>query len=333
MELDSKIVFKYLMKDCSNEEYTIIKEWLNKDSKNQHWLFELESLWNDTRFADYSEPEYIQSQFEKTLHKINQPSRIKRKRILFTTFQKYAAVLALCLLVGTSIFLMNERILTKSSKNIAFFTETVSSKGDVKEIILPDKSKVWLNSGSTLTYSENFNKSERRIKLTGEAFFQVAHDSTKPFRVETGLFTVKVLGTSFNVHTDTKMTDATLVEGKVVIEDEREREILVLSPGQKVESNTASGRLQVMNVNTELNTAWIHGYIAFENATITEIIQKLEDLYSQKIEILPSTNIERTYTGSVLKEKKVEQVLKSLQNTIPIDYKYDGKTIMVLKHK
>jgi len=333
MELDSKIIFKYLMKDCSKDEYSIINEWLEIDPKNQQWLFDLEALWNETKFSDYSAPEYIQSQFEKTLIMINQPKIRHLKRPLFTTIQKYAAVFALCLIVGTSIFLLNETLLTKSSKRLSLITETVSSKGDVKEIILPDKSKVWLNSGSTLSYSEDFNGTQRRVKLTGEAYFQVAHDSTKPFRVETSQFTVKVLGTSFNVHSDSKKTEATLVEGKVVIEDKDEREILVLTPGQKVETSMASGRLQVMNVNTDLNTAWIHGYIAFENATITEIIRKLEDIYSQKIEILPATNIERTYTGSVLKEKNVEQVLKSLQNTIPFDYKYDGKTIMVLKHK
>lgn len=333
MELDSKIIFKYLMKDCSKEEYAIINDWLEKDQKNQQWLFELEALWNETKYADYSEPEYVQSQFELTLNKIHQPRIHHLKRPLFSTFQKYAAVLALCLVVGVSVFLMKDTIFKSTSRQLAYITETVSSSEDVREIILPDKSRVWLNSGSTLSYNENFNGTERRIKLQGEAFFQVTHDTTRPFRVETSLFTVKVLGTSFNVRSDFKRTEATLVSGKVVIEDENEREILVLTPGQKVESTMESGSLQVMNVNTDLNTAWIHGYIAFENATITEIIQKLEDIYSQKIEILPSTNIERTYTGSVQKEKNVEQVLKSLQNTIPFDYKYDGKLIMVLKHK
>lgn len=333
MELDAKIIFQYLMKECTEEEYSAINSWLEKDAGNKEWLFDMEALWSETNINGYTQPEYLQTQFEKTMAKVNRQKETTIRRKLIPNIYKYAAVVAACVIIGSTFYFLHGTISPLGKKQQNYMVENAAEQNLIKEVVLPDQTRVWLNSGSTLTYSSGFNQSERRVILTGEAYFQVKHDKTKPFRVETGLYTVKVLGTSFNVLSELNTAETTLIEGSVVIEDEHQREVLVLSPGQRVESSKETGRLKVENVSTDLETAWMHGFIAFENATITEIAGKLEGIYHQKIEINTSKADSNTYTGAVLKEKNVEQVLRSLQNTIPLDYKKDGKNITISINK
>ena len=182
-----------------------------------------------------------------------------------------------------------------------------------------------MNSNSEIQYSTTYGENERKILLSGEAYFEVTPDKNRPFRVETPDFTVKVLGTAFNVasYTGNDHSGATLISGKVAIKNNRREELLVLHPGQKATYSKATKKLIVKDVDTDAETAWKNAFITFERSGIKQIIEKLEYIYGEQIilQLMPDNCSQITYSGAVAREDSLENVLKNLQNVIPFHFK------------
>src|SRR6185503_833259 len=130
------------------------------------------------------------------------------------------------------------------------------------QVILPDQSKVWLNALSSITYPTRFTGGERRVKISGEAYFEVAHNKAMPFRVESLGQTVEVLGTHFNVmaYADERLIKTTLLEGSVKISDHGKMELL--KPGQQAQVSAANIKV-TDDVDLEDVVAWKNGYFKF----------------------------------------------------------------------
>lgn len=198
-------------------------------------------------------------------------------------------------------------------------------------LVLSDGSKVWINVGSSLTYPVAFTGNERKVKITGEAYFEVVHNEKMPFVVQNGDLQVKDLGTHFNVNTydDEVSEKITLLEGLVQVSRNSSSELL--KPGQQASiSNNGNNNIKVLNdVNIDEVVAWKNGKFMFDNNTdIGTIMRQISRWYNVDIEY--QGNISQRFWGSISKNVNVSQVLKILEATGSVKFKVEGNKIIVI---
>ena len=150
-------------------------------------------------------------------------------------------------------------------------------RGSEFMVMLEDSTKVWLNAESQLIYPESFDEKERRVKIKGEAYFQVAKDTTRPFYVESSGITIRVYGTEFNInaYSEEKEVYTTLVSGSISLQQANENHSeLILTPGHQAIYNKDNKITSVKSVNTEAITSWHNGRFVFEEQTLEQIMPK-----------------------------------------------------------
>lgn len=212
----------------------------------------------------------------------------------------------------------------RTGSQLSGLTTISTPRGGTYQVALPDGTKVFLNADSKLEFAnQNFNKN-RRVKLTGEAYFIVVHQSKRPFRVESAGQTVEDIGTAFNINAypDERITRTTLVEGSASVND------VVLKPNQQ--STLQDGSLRVEEVDTELAVAWKNNQFIFEKEDIRYIMRMIARWYNVEIVYhgeLPST----TFSGGVSRFANVSEVLRPLESTGEVKFKIDGRKIIVSK--
>ena len=213
--------------------------------------------------------------------------------------------------------------ITYSGNGIASVYNTASNPrgSKVMDLQLNDHSHVWLNAGSSITYPVVFNGDSRKVTITGEAYFEVAHDAKKPFIVSKGNTSVQVLGTHFNVKAfdNDPNLKVTLLEGKVKVSSTRREQLLV--PGEQAIVDNGAIALN-RDVNLDDVIAWKNGFTSFHGADLVEILRELEHWYDITTEI--RSNIKVTRTIDVPRDAPLKDVLKSLLEDQGIKYEYDA---------
>lgn len=195
-------------------------------------------------------------------------------------------------------------------------------------IVLSDGTIIWLNSDSQLEYPEKFAREERRIRVCGEAFFDVVRDTTRPFVVETAMQSVSVLGTEFNVSaypSEPELT--TLASGKVKVMPIKGMEAVVLSPGEQSVLSADGEQLSVHQVKVSDVVSWKDGMINIENMSLREILKVVSRAYDVDFDMnsLPAEDI--ILRGSVSGDESLEVFLAVLSKVADVKFKMraDGK--------
>lgn len=203
-----------------------------------------------------------------------------------------------------------------------------TAKGETYVLILPDRSKVWMNAASSLTYSTNLNKGSRKVKLQGEAYFEISEDKTRPFIVETRKQKVQVLGTHFNVnaYSDEDKVTTTLLKGSVKVSGNSGEEIL--KPGDQ--SLVTENSISISKVDTERAVAWKNNKFLFENDDIRYIMRMIGRWYDVDVIYTGEMPTEK-FGGGVSRFDNVLQVLKILESTGGVHFKIEGRKIFVSK--
>ncbi|WP_343743760.1 FecR domain-containing protein [Chitinophaga sp.] len=214
-----------------------------------------------------------------------------------------------------------------SSQGKILYNTMSTPLGGQYSLILPDGSKVWLNAGSSITYPTAFAGQERKVSVTGEAFFDVAKNAAMPFRVAAHNTTVEVLGTHFNInaYTDEATINTTLVEGAIRVSAHNRQ--MVLKPGQQ--ARVGHTDVQVADqVDLSAITAWKEGYFSFTNADLPTVMRELARWYN--LEVSYEGKIpERVFNGEIGRSLTLAQVLKGLSKT-RIKYRIeDGHRIII----
>jgi ferric-dicitrate binding protein FerR (iron transport regulator) len=204
-----------------------------------------------------------------------------------------------------------------------------TSKGEQYQVILPDGSHVWLNAASTLKYPVAFTGNERLVELTGEAYFEVAHNKAMPFKVKTRQQQVEVLGTHFNInaYTDEKITATTLLEGSVKVTTASRNQKMIIKPG---EQSTVNGdTMNVQEVDTDEAVAWKNGYFLFNDENLAGIMKKVSRWYNVEVEYKDTAMQSLVFSGTVSKYQNVSQVIKTLELTNAVHFKVLDNKIIV----
>lgn len=203
--------------------------------------------------------------------------------------------------------------------------------GGFYQLALSDGSKVWLNSMTELRFPVTFTGEQRKVYLTGEAYFEVTHDSVHPFIVETpdGM-EVKVYGTEFNMNTYEKgVVQTVLVKGKVGVRGGVLGKEVVLAPEQMAVYREKTGEIQVENVDPYKYVAWKDGEFVFERETIEEIMERLSRWYDVKVFYSDESLKQKRFTGAISRYKDIEQVLHLIEGPATLHFEIKGNVVTV----
>lgn len=243
-------------------------------------------------------------------------------------------------------------------KEIQYNTLSNPRGSSVINMTLSDGSQVWLNAGSSITYPVAFMGNERKVQITGEAYFEVVHDAASPFKVhfntplEDGGGEVEVLGTHFNINAydDEEIIRTTLLEGKVKVSTVANRQSSIIKPGQQAIIHhlpagrqgsplTSSDRVVRAgidhspltihdNVDLEAVMAWKNGLFSFDRADLQTVLRQLTRWYN--VDAKYEGNIpQRTFGGDIGRDLTLSQVLKILEKN-EVHFRIEGKTIVVM---
>ena len=222
------------------------------------------------------------------------------------------------------------------NSNAAASSETAyntmsTPRGGQYHLTLADGTNVWLNALSSITYPMAFNGNERKVSITGEAFFEVKHNAAQPFRVIVKGETIEDLGTQFNInaYNDEPVVKTTLLQGSVRLTNGHA--IAIMKPGQEAVTRSGSDYITVAQADTEQAVAWKNGSFIFNNEDLASIMRKVSQWYDVDIEYTAGANISEDYIGSMTRYTYVSQVLKVLEETGHAKFRIEGKKIVVSK--
>ena len=271
---------------------------------------------------------------------------VSKTRLINYRFFSVATILATIVIVGIFGY--------KNSFSKDSFKQIIAGKGVRKLLTLPDGTKVWLNADSRLSYDPAMTEvKERLVTLTGEAFFEVAHDKLHPFIINANKITVKVLGTAFNIKAypgDAKC-ETTLIRGSVELTvNDGSKQKFILKPSEKIalidedDDNKTKENDHLRKGKTLLienivpvaaedgeyipETSWTENRLVFENETLEEIALKLERWYNVKIRIENPEATDYHFTGPFTNET-IEQVLTAMQLIKPFKFKINSNDITI----
>jgi transmembrane sensor len=316
----NQIIVSYLGGNASADELRDLESWVCESDENRKYYLQFKNIWDVSTEINVSS--------EEALQKVMKRIKIRQQTIALWGFvQKAAAVLFIPLLV--SMLWLNYSKAPVSSVSETRYNKVVAAFGTFSLIELPDGSKVWLNSGSTLRYPVKFDENKRNVYLVGEAYFEVHSNKVQPFFVNTAYFSVKATGTKFSVRADKnfRIPSVTLIEGKVAIEKpfsgKQNNLIATLLPNQHLTYDTLNKNITIRTEDTYKYYAWKDGKLVFRNDNISEVARRISIQYNVDIEIKGDKIKQYRYRATFVNEP-LGELLRLLKISSPIDYKEIG---------
>lgn len=218
---------------------------------------------------------------------------------------------------------------TSTAASVTYNTLNNPRGSKVIDMTLSDGSKVWLNAGSTMIYPLAFAGNERKITITGEAYFEVAHNAAMPFKVSKGGMEITVLGTHFNVNAYDDESDVrvTLLEGSIKTSIVNGPSLMV-KPGQQ--AIVENGKLKVENgIDLDAVMAWKNGYFAFSHSDLQTVMRQVARWYDVEV-VYEGAIPDMKFGGEISRNNNVSQVLKVLEES-KVKFRIEGKKIVVVK--
>lgn len=270
--------------------------------------------------------------FERFWKKIETPktSGTRNKNIPLTYWFAAAAILVVGLLIGNLI----QRNGFETVSEPVYYTSK-APKGSIAEMILPDGTIIFLNSGSEIKYASDMNAKSREVYLTGEAWFDVQKSKDVPFLVHTDYYDVRVLGTEFNVkaYTEDSEVVTTLEKGSIQIQSTKNLKLkqdVQLVSGEQLVYHKTNKTIQVAQVKPSLFSSWKDSKLIFINMKLGELITLLERKYGVNITVRDQQLLNHHYDGTIKNETIIE-VLEILQATLPINYVISDQEVIITK--
>jgi transmembrane sensor len=314
------ILAKKLAQETTAEEDAIMQNWLKASSENVQYFEDFEWLWSQTHGAKSLKPVNTEGALQKLHTRMEAAPALKVVKSPTNFFNlsfimKAAAVL--CIAFGIySQFIKTDPPLT--------FATLAKPKTDT----LLDGSIVTLNKKSSLVLSERFNKRERRMTLTGEAYFEVAHDATRPFVVDVQDLEVKAVGTAFNIDntTDVKFISILVTDGKVQVVSRVESKFVV--KGETAMYDLQTGHILIETKQNDNKLAYKTHQFHFDETPLGTVVSALSKAYNVSI-ILKNKQLEQCPVVVNFDNKTVEEVLTVLGSTCAFKFEKVGEDIIL----
>lgn len=320
-----EIAFKYFEGRATEEELGQLLEWLRK-KENRIVFDKFRLVWQSSLerecFPDGGTESWnrLQAQlWQKSFKKWQSTKSID-------TFFRYAAIFFFVLAIGSLAWYFTHRPVEVPET----YTTIAADKGHVSKVQLPDGSKVWINSGSEISYNNLFAASHRNLNIKGEAYFNVAKNENIPMVINCGEVNVKVTGTSFNINSYSweKDIEVVLEEGSVELTGINNNSTLYkLNPGKRLLFSKDNSKITVSETNTIKYTSWKDGVMNLYDLTMEEVLMRLNTRYNQKFEIDPAVkNFKYTFT---IKNEPLHEILQLMEKITPVIIEQKGEIIAI----
>ena len=317
-EPEGMMLLRYIKDTASNEEKSYIEAWLEADENNKRILLQTARIYNANNAMERIASRNPLIAYEKLEQRL-----AKRTR---SYWLKRFSVAAACIIAIIGLSSLISYIRVGSSAGAPQHITLEANAGIRTHFNLPDGTVVYLNSGSSLSYPMPYDSKERKVCLSGEAYFKVTHNEKQPFIVSAfgDRYNVRVLGTEFNMqaYESEGQISTTLVKGSVNVEVKNKIGKIYkwkLKPSEKAVCDINEGKISITKVNTIYETAWMEGKLMFKNMPLPQVLKRLSYFYNVKFEIQDPV-INSYYFNGTFENKQLSQVLDYLKISSRIDY-------------
>lgn len=322
-DINEETLIAYLKGELDPAQTAAVEAWYDASEENRKMLGDIYYiLYVNDRINDTADIDV-----EKALRQIKRRMKGRQApmRRLVVRLAAAAAVLLVIGGAGLATFSLAKRM----AQPVTVFTDL----GERSQAVLPDGTKVWLNSSSRIEYSTPLFSRKRRVKMEGEAYFEVEHNPHAPFIVSTNGLDIEVLGTRFNIRNDESEHRVTtvLLEGAVKASAEENREKAVhLHPAQQLVFDTRTHDMQLSDCPAAENSiVWIDGRFRFEHQTFGEIVSELNRYYNVEIRFLDDSLREMRFSGDFSVQDGIYHIMSVLQLTYKFNYRIVGTDIEI----
>ena len=318
------LVDAYLRGEASDDQKEALLAWVKDCEENRRRYQQLKNIWQVAHPAFDADSIDVDQACDRVMKKMRV---MEQKNVLSQAlryWQYVAAVLLLPLFVITGYLYIHQ---SSMSTNVpVVYQELFSPYGTRSKISLPDGSLVWLNAGSSLRFPTIFEKDERRVRLCGEAFFEVDSDPDHPFIVQTDRIDVRAVGTAFNVeaYPDDSVVSVSMSSGKVNVSLDKKHPLSLVA-NERVEYDLNTSSYEIERTNTYKWYAWKDGALVFRDDPLAYVFKKLGQNFNVDIVLRDSVLANQPYRAT-FRQESLDEILRLLSLTAPIRYVYRDRT-------
>jgi ferric-dicitrate binding protein FerR (iron transport regulator) len=350
-QIDYHFLVRVLNDEITPEEKEYFESWLSESEKNREVFGEITFLWDkigSVQSITLPDPlvqwEKIASKVAlsntktdtKILEKESKIIQIEkfnesfRKRIFSSNIIKAAAVVAVIAVSSLFLFYMDQKIkhdTVQPSEQIKTY-EAIARKGEKIELSLSDGSKILVNSDSKLIYPSQFDPKFREVELNGEAYFSVASDSLKPFKVKCGNTITVVKGTEFNIRNRKNIVRVVVAEGSVDTYTPNSNIAYKLKKGDMVFYNNQTGYAEKRKVDLEKHLAWKNGKLIFDRTKLYDVMEEIERCFNVDVKFADAALMQKSLTG-VFETNSIDRILSVISLALDIQILHNGRNILI----
>lgn len=325
------LIVKYLSGELSVAERDKLQAWIKMSPENNKYFLDKQEIWFSSIVGMDDDKFDAKAAYNVFLSRIEPKNKnVVRHRLYWQRALAVAAVVAIVFVASLFSYKHGGNEVKDQFADIVI----EAPLGSRTKLYLPDSTLVWLNAGSSLTYSQGFGVSERKVHISGEGYFEVRRNEKLPMQVISDELLVEVLGTTFNVrnYSDEEEIVVSLEKGKIVATNMfNDDEHFTLKPDQKVTLNRRSRKMFLSGAEAHNLAGWTDGNLFFDEKLLPDIVQTLERSYNVRIHLADeSLNSFRFYCQFSRTDHSINEVLDRLAATNRIDYRIDGKDIIIL---
>jgi transmembrane sensor len=337
--MNKELLEKYCNNACSEEELSSVLEWFEESARAPEGKALLFKIWEGLPDEESKYDINFDFLLDKIHHKVNLVKsgellekadqdliKYNRRENFIKILSRTAAILMIPVL-GFGLFMTFKYLSTKHSQisvNQAY-NEVFSSVDAITKVSLPDGSYVWLNHSSTLKYPAMFKGDFRTVELTGEGYFEVAHNPKIPFIVKTGEIQIKALGTTFNImaYPDEDRIETSLINGRVELQrtepDGNVIPLLEMKPSELAIFHKSNDQISRISIDDDRYFSWKEGKLVFNKEPIGGVVKKLSRWFNVDIKVKDPELLDLTYTGTFVHET-LPQVMELMALVSPVSY-------------
>uniref|UniRef100_UPI00321673E6 FecR family protein n=1 Tax=uncultured Draconibacterium sp. TaxID=1573823 RepID=UPI00321673E6 len=326
-EIEKLQRFRKGLSNADEEKY--IHDLFAKNENNREFKNHIKQEFNEYLKNNPDENYNLSYLLDRIHHSIHKNENQKKNTVVKKLYRWYsvaAAVLLIPVLIAGGIWFASQNQEKMVVAEAPVRSTLFAPLGSRINFSLPDGSKGWLNSGSSLEYNLPFNKN-RHIVLSGEAWFDVAHDAEHPFEIAAGDSKIKVLGTKFNLsaYPEEKYLEVVLEEGKVEFSTPRLSSGIEMKPDERLV--LTEDVININNTDASKYSAWKEGKLVFRGDTMDEVARRISRWYNVDVDVVDDDLKKYTFRG-IFDDDSLEEVIRYISMTSPIRYRIVDRKIL-----
>lgn len=319
---DKNIIVRHLTGQCSDEELARLRDWVNLSDDNAREFFDAKQIYLSLK-ADAMEPQKVDEAYERLRHRLRTEVKAEKHAISIARRWRYLGIVLLLVCTVGAIWIFGGKGSMRVSQQYTYVTAPLQ---DVRRVVLPDGSRVWLNAGSRLRYLRDFADSARKVDLRGEAYFEVRNNPKHPFIVRSNILVVKGNGVAFNFSNDRQLNraDVSLVSGTLDVWCRNAQGMVTLLAGQKASLDRNTGVFTVTPTKPVLDAVWHGDYMPLHGVKLKQLAEMLSYIYKTDVKVGASADADFKCSGMLPYKKNIRAVLAAIQEKLPVSVREDG---------